>query len=180
MSLDGEDVRGQPLLERKAALAELLGPADPRSPIQFCEHVSRDPDALFRAADRMSLEGIVSKRAASRYVSGRSKAWLKSKCMVESEFVVVGFERKSGEAPFALLARETGDGPRYAGRAFVTLSQPERGEFWTRVKALAAEKPPIRSTRKKAIFVRPMLRVRAKHLRGDGGLRHASLIGILS
>jgi bifunctional non-homologous end joining protein LigD len=158
----------------------LLGSADPKCPIQLVEHWAGDGSAIFAAADRMDLEGIVSKRATSRYVSGRSKAWLKSKCMVESEFVVVGFERKRGEAPFALLARETDEGPRYAGSAFVTLPQPDRGEFWTRVEALAAEKSPIRSIRKNAIFVRPALRVRAKHLRGEGGLRHASLTAVLA
>jgi bifunctional non-homologous end joining protein LigD len=167
----GADLRDLPLLDRKAALAEVLGPADPTRPIQLVEHWTRQGAAMFGAADRLGLEGIVSKRTASRYVSGRSRAWLKSKCMIESEFVVVGFERKAGEAPFALLARETDDGPRYAGSAFVTLPQPQRGEFWARVEALAAEKPLIRSTRKDAVLVRPALGVRAKHLRGEGGLR---------
>ena len=45
-------------------------------------------------------------------------AWLKTKCMTESEFVVVGMEANPGGAPFALLAREEENGLVYAGSAF--------------------------------------------------------------
>ena len=39
----------------------------------------------------MHLEGIISKRAASPYSSGRGGDWLKVKCAHEQEFVVGGF-----------------------------------------------------------------------------------------
>ena len=52
----------------------------------------------------LGLEGIVSKRAASRYYSGRSRSWLKVKNMVESELVLLGTEQDADGVPWALLA----------------------------------------------------------------------------
>jgi ATP-dependent DNA ligase len=43
-----------------------------------CRYDARHVDAL-RHACKMFLEGIVSKRLSSRYVSGRSSDWLKTK-----------------------------------------------------------------------------------------------------
>jgi hypothetical protein len=54
-----------------------------RSPIQFSDHVDCDGAKFFKAAADLGLEGIVSKRAASRYRSGPPRSWLKTKNMVE-------------------------------------------------------------------------------------------------
>lgn len=83
--LDGEDLRGRPLVERKTMLQDLIGQADSNGSIQFCEAIEGDGAAIFVAADRMGLEGIVSNRADSRYRSDSSTAWLKTKCTTESE-----------------------------------------------------------------------------------------------
>jgi bifunctional non-homologous end joining protein LigD len=77
LELDGEDWRGRPLIERKDMLAKLLRQMAPG--IRYCEHDDGDGETLFRAACRMGLEGIVSKRAQSRYRSGRCKSWVKTK-----------------------------------------------------------------------------------------------------
>jgi len=124
----------------------------------------------------------LSNRAASFYKSGRSSAWLKTKCMTESEFIVVGMEASPGGAPFALLAREKEDGLVYAGSAFVTLGAADRDRFWTTTEALRIPKAVVAELRKgkrKASFVRPELRVRARHLKGGGMLRHASLTALI-
>ena len=94
LHLDGQDLRGQPLMERRALLRKLIKP-DPRSPIQFSDHLEGDGARFFKAAAELGLEGIVSKRAASRYRSGPSRSWLKTKNMVESEFILLGTERDS-------------------------------------------------------------------------------------
>jgi ATP-dependent DNA ligase len=86
--LDGKDLRDRPLGERKAMPDELIGVASPYSAVQVSEHFEGGGDALFAAAERMGLEGIVSKRVGSRYKSGRSNLWQKTKCMTEGEFVV--------------------------------------------------------------------------------------------
>ena len=80
--------------------------------VQRLRHLAHRQRALrVQAAERMGLEGIVSKRASSTYQSGRSSAWLKVKCMTDGEFVVIGTGKVDGGPPFALLAREeTGAG----------------------------------------------------------------------
>jgi bifunctional non-homologous end joining protein LigD len=88
--LNGRDLRGRPLMERR----ELIRP-DKRSAIQFGEDFEGAGAAFFKAAAEIGLEGIVSKRAASRYRSGRSRSWLKTKNMVEGEFVLLGTDRDS-------------------------------------------------------------------------------------
>ena len=70
-------MRGRTLSDRKSALARTLR----RAPdgIHLCEPDAGDGAALFRAACRMGLEGIVSKRVDSIYRSGRCKTWFKIK-----------------------------------------------------------------------------------------------------
>jgi bifunctional non-homologous end joining protein LigD len=77
LELDGNDLRSQPLGERKAKLAKLLA----RAPvgIVFNEHTDEDGAVVFRHACKMGLEGIVSKRLAAPYCSGPSRDWLKVK-----------------------------------------------------------------------------------------------------
>jgi bifunctional non-homologous end joining protein LigD len=90
-------------VERRAALRKLIEP-DYRSPIQFSDHVDCDGAKFFKAAADLGLEGIVSKQATSLYRGGRSKNWLKTKNMVEGEFVLLGTEVDATGIPWALLA----------------------------------------------------------------------------
>jgi bifunctional non-homologous end joining protein LigD len=64
---------------------------------------------VFVEADRMGLEGIVSKRRESHYRSGRSNQWRKIKSWTESRFVLLGTEidSRSG-APVAILKTREG------------------------------------------------------------------------
>ncbi len=75
---------------------------------------------MFDEAERMGLEGIVGKRAASPYVSKRSADWVKINAAKSDDFVVVGFlPPKQGGKGFGalLLAQYRGDVLTYAGRA---------------------------------------------------------------
>jgi bifunctional non-homologous end joining protein LigD len=75
--LSGDDIRRQPLIERKNALKWVLRKA--REGIQYVEHAEGHGDKLFAAVCHLGLEGIVSKRLTSIYKSGPSKAWIKVK-----------------------------------------------------------------------------------------------------
>jgi bifunctional non-homologous end joining protein LigD len=77
LELDGKDLRREPLEVRKATLASLLRVRLPG--LQFNQHLEHPGDFVFRHACKMGLEGIVSKRLGSRYVSGRTPNWLKFK-----------------------------------------------------------------------------------------------------
>jgi bifunctional non-homologous end joining protein LigD len=77
LELDGQDLRREPLERRKVQLARLLVRA--RVGLQINDHLAAAGDVVFRHACQLGLEGIVSKRLGSRYISGRSRDWLKFK-----------------------------------------------------------------------------------------------------
>jgi DNA ligase D len=109
--LDGFDLSAVKLVDRKAALAALVGPlVDDRSGVQLSEHVAGGGDALFAQASRMGLEGIVSKKADSRYVQARSPAWLKVKRVDVGTFPVIGFLSNMPMAASSLILAEEQDG----------------------------------------------------------------------
>ena len=77
LELDGTDLRREPFETRKATLARLLRGC--LSGLRINEHLPYPGDVVFRHACKTGLEGIVSKRLGSRYVSGRTRDWLKMK-----------------------------------------------------------------------------------------------------
>jgi bifunctional non-homologous end joining protein LigD len=80
IELDGADRRLDPLERRKADLARLLASAGPGLRLnEWIDDRAIDGATIFEHACRLGLEGIVSKRRDSRYRSGRSGDWLKSK-----------------------------------------------------------------------------------------------------
>jgi bifunctional non-homologous end joining protein LigD len=90
LHLNGRDLREKPLLERRKKLRELV-PSE--HPFLFSEEFTGDAAAFFQACADHQLEGIVSKLASSKYRSGRSKTWLKTKCFTEGSFVIIGTAR---------------------------------------------------------------------------------------
>jgi bifunctional non-homologous end joining protein LigD len=95
----------------------------------------------------LSLEGIVSKRADSRYASGDRGVWLKVKCLNREEFVVVGWTDPEGSRPYvgALLLAYYDPGGRlvYAGRVGSGISQAELARLWRILQPLATAKMPL-------------------------------------
>jgi bifunctional non-homologous end joining protein LigD len=179
MHLDGRDMRKLPIEERRAALEALVGAPDPAEPIHFSAAFDGDGAELFAAADAMGLEGIISKRIGSRYVSGHGKSWLKIKTFEQRDYLVVGTERGK-RAPVALLASEEDGALKYGGGAMVTLPEPLRDRFWQRAAKLRTDKPPLAMVpRKDATWLKPGLRVRVKTLRGEELARHATVTAIL-
>jgi len=91
LHLDGFDLREAPLKERKAALAKLVAANGSDGRVRFSDHLSGDGDTVFRHASRLGLEGIVSKRLSSPYLSGRVTSWLKLKSTDRKPFVIAGY-----------------------------------------------------------------------------------------
>ncbi len=75
LDLEGEDLRGVAMIERKAGLARLLRRS--KAGILLNEHIAADGPEVFAQACRLGAEGIVSKRIDSPYRSGRHPAWIK-------------------------------------------------------------------------------------------------------
>jgi bifunctional non-homologous end joining protein LigD len=94
--LDGEDLRPRSLVERKSRLRELLERIpSAQARIKFVDHLSEPGDAVLESACRLSLEGIISKRASAPYRSGRTESWMKSKCRGGQEVVIGGWSGSS-------------------------------------------------------------------------------------
>jgi bifunctional non-homologous end joining protein LigD len=91
------DLRKLPLSERKARLQHLLADQDDNAMIRFVHHFETGGEAILRSACRLSLEGIVSKQVNSRYASGRSGTWMKSKCRAGHEVIIGGWTTTNGK-----------------------------------------------------------------------------------
>ena len=177
LHLNGKDLRNQSLVERRAKLKELILS---EHPFLFSEEFTGDAAAFFQACADHQLEGIVSKLASSKYRSGRSKTWLKTKCFTEGSFVIIGTadDRKT-KAPLALLARADAQGLAYAGSAFIALSSSERAELNARLQTSKLERCPIPKLRfPDAHWVKPQLMARVRYLSGSNYVRHGSVRGV--
>ena len=130
---------------------------------------------LFKVADEAGCEGIVSKRANSRYVSGRAKTWFKIKSFMTADYAVLGVERSKTGIPIALLAT-LGD-KTYVGDAMIALAAEERAEFWAAVGRLGTPQSRLAGLgkRKGATWIKGGLVDRVRNLRGEAMLRHATL-----
>ena len=118
LHVDGVDIAGAPLRERKALLQEML--EDAPAHLAFSSHIEGDGESAFRLAGERQFEGIISKRADRAHHGGRSDDWRKTKQLASDEFAVVGYTAPRGSRTgfgSLLLARpDPKHGWRYAGR----------------------------------------------------------------
>jgi bifunctional non-homologous end joining protein LigD len=99
--LDGYDLMSCSVVERKAKLADILRPAHF---IKLSEHIEGEGEAFFREIEKFHLEGMIAKRADSKYLQKRSSDWLKVKTIMRSEVVVGGYtEPRGGRSYFGSL-----------------------------------------------------------------------------
>ena len=91
--LDGRDLRRLPLTERRRELEAALRP---KGPIRLTPSFDEGFEALFETACRHGAEGLIGKRSASTYVAGRSRDWVKLKCVNNQEFVIGGWTDPAG------------------------------------------------------------------------------------
>lgn len=113
LHLNGHDLRDMVLEDRREILAGLIG-SDSR--IQFSETMPGEANAIYHLIDAAGLEGMVSKRRDSKYRSGPTTNWLKTKSFTESDFELLGVERERGKPAFALMA-DPGTGNMSAARS---------------------------------------------------------------
>lgn len=181
LGVDDKDLRKERCDDRRLRLHDLVGDPRPDLPLQFSQAFEGSGAKFFAAVEKMDLEGIVSKRRDSIYHSGPSRDWQKTKAYITGEFVVIGYERKRGEAPSLLLADETDTGLRYVGRAVPAIGGKQRDELWQALDYLTIGKfeTSIGASNKAALPVQPILRVMAKYLRGEEKLRHATITQVL-
>ncbi len=139
----GEDRRSQPLIERKAWLQALLAEAGSDTRIRFVEHFETGGDAVLRSACKLSLEGIVSKRADAPYQSGRTETWAKSKCRAGHEVVIGAYATTNGKFRSLLVGVHRDDHLVYVGRVGTGYGAKKVETLLPKLKALATAKSPF-------------------------------------
>ncbi|HET9440883.1 MAG TPA: DNA ligase D [Longimicrobiales bacterium] len=115
LAFDEFDLRALPLIERKRLLRQLI---PEKGVLQFADHIPDRGEDFFRAAEALGVEGMVGKKADSKYRAGRSADWIKVRASKHEDFVVVGFTDPGGSrSGFGALhlANYDGDELIYAG-----------------------------------------------------------------
>jgi bifunctional non-homologous end joining protein LigD len=182
--LDGKDLRGKTLLERKAELQRIL----PNSPLLlYSAHVVGEGLKAFNRAKRANEEGVMAKLASGRYHSGvRTREWLKVKASQEQEVVIVGFTapRRSRKYFGALvLAVREGKGWTYVGRAGTGFDAERLREIHALLVPLITDKKPIAAKVPDAAnttWVKPKLVAEVKFTEwtSAGEMRHPVFLGL--
>ena len=99
LRLNGKDLRGQSLVERKAKLEKILEAKS--SLIRYSASLGEDGKKLLNHAQKLGLEGLIGKRKESVYEPGRrSGAWVKLKLHHEQEFIIGGYTSPGGSRQY--------------------------------------------------------------------------------
>ena len=183
LELDGEDLTGLPNIDRKERLRPLIGGNDAR--VQFAEHVIGAGEQLFETMCREGLEGVVSKKADAPYRGDRTKGWLKTKCILRQEFVIVGWtpsEKNRGFRALLLGVHENGE-LRYAGKVGTGFNHATMDELREKMDALARDTATVKAPRamvRGARWIEPELvaEIAFTEVTPDKVLRHPSFLGL--
>ena len=143
LEIDGEDLTGNQLLERRARLAKALRP---RKALQLSEAWRGDSQRRFARACGSGWEGLIAKRADAPYARGRSRDWLKLKCAWEQELVIGGYTDPGGSRTDfgALLVGYYEDGQlRYAGKVGTGYTAGTLRELGAQLRDLETDAPPF-------------------------------------
>jgi bifunctional non-homologous end joining protein LigD len=186
LALGAHDLTELPLAERKKLLRELVRG---KGLVQVLDHLDGRGVELFAFCESEGLEGVVAKRRESVYRFGprRGDDWVKIKCEIEDDFVVVGFvEGQGARQTLGALCVGSYDGEalRYRGRVGSGLDDTTIDEFLRLFAAREAGEPsvslPLPDEAKAARWVRPELVVSVRHagFSDDGRLRHPVFRGL--
>ncbi|PKB19423.1 ATP-dependent DNA ligase LigD phosphoesterase module /ATP-dependent DNA ligase LigD polymerase module [Novosphingobium kunmingense] len=184
LEADGEDLTGLPNVERKERLEALLKGAS--APIYVTDHVIGAGEKLLRTLCGAGQEGIIAKRIDAPYSGRRTKDWVKVKCTLRQEFVIVGWKAsKARGRPFSslLLAQKDGRKLVYRGNVGTGFDADGMADLAKRLSKLAVEEPPVEASREDArgvTWVKPALvaEIAFAELTAEGSVRHGSFVGL--
>jgi bifunctional non-homologous end joining protein LigD len=183
LEIDGEDITGLPLEERRKRLAKAVRK---RAALQLSEAWRDDSERRYTEACRSGWEGLIAKRAGAPYVPGRSRDWLKLKCVWEQEFVIGGYTDPAGSRTDfgALLVGYYEDGDlRYAGKVGTGYNAKTLKELGAKLRKLETDKPPfadVKPVPRGTHWTRPELvaQIGFAEWTNDGRLRQPRYLGL--
>jgi DNA ligase D-like protein (predicted ligase) len=183
LAIEGEDTTQWPLAERRAILTRAIRPGPA---LQVSEAWRDDSQRRFADACRSGWEGLIAKRVDAPYVPGRSKNWLKLKCVWVQEFVIGGYTDPTGSRTDfgALLVGYHEDGRlRYAGKVGTGYTAARLRDLGARLRALGTSEPPFTDARpvpRGTHWTRPELvaQIGFAEWTNDGRLRQPRFLGL--
>ncbi len=187
LHLDGRDLTGKPLTERRAALERLLEKLPPRGPIRLSPFIEGDGDEVLAAICAAGGEGIVSKLADAPYRSGRGTAWIKTKCIRRAELVIGGWQPSDKRGrPFSSLLLGSYEGGRlvYRGKVGTGFDARRFDALMAAMKPLARKTAPFEghlpAETKGAKWITPKLvaEVSYTEFTAEGRVRHGVFQGL--
>ncbi|MFC7343966.1 non-homologous end-joining DNA ligase [Saccharopolyspora griseoalba] len=178
----GHDVTPLPLRERKKLLP---GALDLRDPLRRTPYVNSRGEDYHARACRSGWEGVLAKDATSAYARGRSRTWLKFKCVNNQEVVIGGFTEPTGSRPAlgALLIGYYEDRRLvYGGKVGTGFDDATLRDLRRRLDELERSRSPFAGDvdERRAHWVAPRLvaEVAFTEWTDDGKLRHPSYHGL--
>ena len=181
--VDGYDLMPCSVVERKAVLEQILRPA---GFIKYSEHIEGEGEAFFKQIEKFHLEGMIAKRASSRYVQKRSSDWLKVKTIKRSEVVVGGYtEPRGSRSHFGALVvglykdREL----HYVAHVGGGFNQRTLAEIYKLMQPLKTKQSPFvdaPKTNEPVQWLKPKLvaEVKFSEWTADTRLRHPVFVGL--
>lgn len=190
--LSGQDLRETPLEQRRDALKKLLDHQRSRL-LRFSDTFRAGHQDIVESASAMGLEGVIGKRPGSVYQSRRSPDWIKLKCRLRQEFVIIGYTQPQGRRSGfgALLLAVNGDDAQdelvYAGRVGTGFSETTLKQLFEQMQPLQRDSSPLSSkltaAQSKGVhWIEPKLICEAEFAQWtqDNIIRHAVFIGLRS
>lgn len=186
LHLDGTNMRNLPLVERKQFLPRII--PEQTDALRINEYIEGSGESVFHHACELHAEGIIAKRADARYISGRTKDWLKLKCVREQEFVIGGFTLPSngtyGIGALLLGYYDKTGKLMYAGRTGTGFNQRTHRTVRDKLEKLKQKQMPFISVppadRRDVTWVKPeaIAQVHFATWTADNRVRQAAFLGL--
>lgn len=187
LHLNGKDTTGLPLTERKKLIPGVIGNIPH---LWYCDHIEEKGKSFFNSVAEAGIEGIIAKKADSRYSPGaRTDKWLKIKALERQEAIVCGYTEPQGSRKYfgSLLLGIYQDGKlRYAGSSGGGFNDRLLKDIHAQLQPLVTSKSPfnekINLKGRKPTWVKPRLicEVAFTEWTPDGHMRHPIFKGLRS
>jgi bifunctional non-homologous end joining protein LigD len=183
VSLNGWNLTGVPLVERKKMLARLLAAQEARSGLVYLDHVTGGGAAFWERVTEMGLEGVVSKRLNSGYEpAARAKTWLKSKAVMIGDFPIAGYTTSDAAGGLASLAlgEWQGEDLAFVGKVGTGFDGATAAGLLARLQKLRDGAAPLAGGSKDIQWVRPVLTAHVHYTSrtGTNAIRHGVFKGL--